>query len=239
MEKMSKRDLNICRIALAAALVLTLAALTEITSAESEIVVEPTIKEPIKNEPKIEESVPNKEPIEPEPEPEEIEEPEEPIVTEPEEPQVVEETLTFNSGQPAFDYYDIPLDEDLQDHIFLECEFYDVDPALIISIIKKESEFRDWVIGDNGRSYGLMQIQERWHEERMDRLQVTDLLNPYQNITVGVDYFAELLDTEKGVEWALMAYNGGPSYANKLRAKNIVSNYVKTVLGYCETLGRK
>ena len=156
-----------------------------------------------------------------------------------EEPKVINETPTIDTEQPEFDYYDIPLDEDLQDHIFLECEFYDVDPALIISVIKKESEFRDWVIGDNGRSYGLMQIQERWHEERMDRLEVTDLLNPYQNVTVGIDYFAELLDKEKGVEWALMAYNGGISYANKLRAKGIVSNYVKTVLGYSEELRRK
>lgn len=202
---------NIHYVLLATISVLMVAICIELASIDSENNTESEIKDTVKNEdkPKIEE------------------------------PKVVNETPTIDTEQPEFDYYDIPLDEDLQDHIFLECEFYDVDPALIISVIKKESEFRDWVIGDNGRSYGLMQIQERWHEERMDRLEVTDLLNPYQNVTVGIDYFAELLDKEKGVEWALMAYNGGISYANKLRAKGIVSNYVKTVLGYSEELRRK
>ena len=146
----------------------------------------------------------------------------------------VEEPIVVEVVEPV--YYDVPLDEDLQDHIFLECEARGIDPTLVISIINKESNFRESIRGDNGKSYGLMQIQKKWHVDRMEKLSVTDLLNPYQNVTVGIDYLTELLDRDKGVEWALMAYNGGPSYANKLEAKGIVSKYAKTVLAYSEEL---
>lgn len=164
-----------------------------------------------------------------------VPEPEEPI--EPIEPPVVEDEVVEEVEQET-GYYDVPLEEKLQDHIFSECEFYDVDPAVVVSIIKKESEFRTNVKGDKGRSYGLMQIQKRWHEDRMKRLGCKNLLNPYQNVTVGIDYLAELLDRGKGLEWALMAYNGGPSYANKLRAQGIVSKYAKAVIEYADSLER-
>lgn len=112
-------------------------------------------------------------------------------------------------------YFDVPLSEDLQDHIFSECEKYGVDPAIIIAMIERESTFRESVVGDNGNSFGLMQIQPRWHKARMERLNCDNLLDPYQNVTVGVDLLAELIDTGRGLDWALMAYNGGPGYANK------------------------
>lgn len=111
-------------------------------------------------------------------------------------------------------YFDVPLSEDLQDHIFSECEKYGVEPAIIVAMIERESTFNESIVGDNGNSFGLMQIQPRWHKARMERLDCNNLLDPYQNVTVGVDLLAELIDMG-GLDWALMAYNGGPSYANK------------------------
>lgn len=79
-----------------------------------------------------------------------------------------------------------------------------------------ESSYQADAIGDGGDSLGLMQIQERWHKERMERLDVDNLLNPYQNVTVGIDLLAELLDEYNGnVEMALMAYNAGRSGAEE------------------------
>lgn len=112
-------------------------------------------------------------------------------------------------------YFDVPLSEDLQDHIFRECEKYNVDPAIVVAMIERESTFRESVVGDNGNSFGLMQIQPRWHKARMERLGCHNLLDPYQNVTVGVDLLAELINMGRGLDWALMAYNGGPGYANK------------------------
>lgn len=133
-------------------------------------------------------------------------------------------------------YFDVALGHYLQDHIFEECDKYGIDPAIVIAMIERESDFRPSLIGDKGNSYGLMQINKKWHLARMKRLGVTDLLNPYQNITVGIDYLAEMYEYGKTIEWALMAYNGGPSYARKLTAKGVVSAYAKGVLERSEEL---
>ena len=129
-------------------------------------------------------------------------------------------------------YFDVPLDWELQDHIVTVCEEYEVDPSIIVAMIERESTFNADVIGDSGNSLGLMQIQPRWHKERMERLGCEDLLDPYQNVMVGVDYISELIGMGRGMSWALMAYNGGPSYANKMVAAGEVSDYALHILNH-------
>lgn len=137
---------------------------------------------------------------------------------------------------PVKMYYAVPLSEDLQDHIFTECAKYNIDPAIVIAMIGKESVYNEDAIGDGGNSHGLMQIQPRWHYDRIKRLGVTNLFNPYQNVTVGVDILAELFATGKSTEWVLMAYNGGRAYANEKIALGIVSDYANTVITNARTL---
>jgi soluble lytic murein transglycosylase-like protein len=136
-------------------------------------------------------------------------------------------------------YYDVPLSTDLQDHIFRVCEEYEVDPAVVISIISRESRFKSDAMGDGGESYGLMQIKKKWHVERMKRLGVTDLLDPYQNVTVGIDLLAELLHYGDSLEWALMCYNGGYSYADKRIKSGNISDYAKGVISMSNSLELK
>lgn len=83
---------------------------------------------------------------------------------------------------------------------------YGVCPELIVAIIEKESSGQ--VDAVNGDCKGLMQISERWHEERMERLGVTDLFVPYGNILVGVDYIMELAEEYEDLYTVLMIYNG-------------------------------
>lgn len=140
----------------------------------------------------------------------------------------IEETLSvtvepLEQYKPIF--YDVPLSEELQLHIFKECEKRNIAPALIISMIDQESDFDPSKIGDNGKSFGIMQIQPKWHSERMERLGCADLLNPYQNITVGIDYIAWLRDIDSDLYWVLMAYNAGPSKATEWQESDIVSEY--------------
>ena len=146
------------------------------------------------------------------------------------EPETIEEPVVELEPEPVVTYFDIPLDESLQDHIFAECARYDVDPAVVVAMIQRESGFRESVVGDSGRSFGLMQIQKKWHSGRMEKLGCDDLLDPYQNVTVGIDFLAELIGSGKGVEWALMAYNGGPGYANRLAGEGRVSDYAASVM---------
>lgn len=105
-------------------------------------------------------------------------------------------------------YYAVPLEPSLQEKIILACQEREIDPAVIIAMIERESSYKADAIGDNGNSFGLMQIQPRWHYQRMVELDCTDLLDPYQNITVGIDFLDELLD-KYSLEEALTAYNSG------------------------------
>lgn len=135
--------------------------------------------------------------------------------------------------------YNVPLDTELQLFIINLCEEHHIDPAVVMSVIDVESDFDADAVGDNGSSIGLMQIQARWHQERMDKLGITDLLDPYQNVTVGVDYLAELVDSYDGnMEKALMAYNAGQLGAyNNYFSSGVYSNeYSKEVLDQIETL---
>lgn len=111
--------------------------------------------------------------------------------------------------------YPVPLDEELQLFVVDECEKVSIAPEVVFAMIQRESIFRADAVGDNGQSFGLLQIQPRWHQERMDKLGVDDLLDPYQNIAVGVDYLAELVNRYEDIDMALMAFNAGPSGADK------------------------
>lgn len=126
--------------------------------------------------------------------------------------------------------YDVPLSAEIQRYIFNVSDYYGVDPALVIALIEKESSYNSSAIGDGGDSIGIMQIQPKWHAERMDRLGASDLFNPYENVSVGIDILAEYLAAGQGVEWALMAYNGGASYANRMTAEGKISNYAMSVI---------
>ena len=135
--------------------------------------------------------------------------------------------------------YNVPLDTELQLFIINKCEEHHIDPAVVMSIIDVESDFDADAVGDNGSSTGLMQIQARWHQERMGKFGITDLLDPYQNVTVGIDYLAELVDSYDGnMEKALMAYNAGQLGAyNNYFSRGIYSNeYSKEVLEDIEIL---
>lgn len=134
--------------------------------------------------------------------------------------------------------YDSPLDIELHNYIVAECEKNSIRPEIIFAMIQRESEFNVGTIGDNGQSFGLMQIQPKWHYEKMLELNCTDLMDAKQNVTVGINIFAELVAKGNGIEWALMAYNAGESNADKMAAQSIVSDYAKDVINLAENWGR-
>ncbi len=170
----------------------------------------------------------------------EPEKPMELIVEAAEESSVVEEPVyqTCVVQNETVWLYDVPLEADLQLHIIGLCKQYHIEPSVVMAMIERESNFRASVMGDSGNSYGLMQVQKRWHEERMERLGVTDLLDPYQNVLMGIDYLAELCERYEDIGMALMAYNAGPTGAkNHFWSKGIFENkYSSGVLERSEEL---
>lgn len=153
--------------------------------------------------------------------------------------EIIEESIDENSiiMPNKVIYYDVPMDKDLQDHIIRLCREYSLDPAIVFAMIDLESNFDPLEVGDGGDSKGLMQVQAKWHQDRMDELGVTDLFDPYQNVTIGIDYLGEMNRRGKSIEWVLMAYNGGPIYANRKVSQGIVTKYAERIIRDSKLIG--
>ena len=84
---------------------------------------------------------------------------------------------------------------------------YGISPELIEAVIYYESSGDPECHSEAG-AVGLMQIIPKHHRERMERLGVSDLTDPYDNILVGTDIIAELAEEYEAYD-ALAAYNCG------------------------------
>ena len=89
-----------------------------------------------------------------------------------------------------------------------------LDPYLVASLIRQESEFNPSAIS-HANAYGLMQLLPRTgkgeaKKEGLHHYSTDELLNPTTNIELGTHYFREMIDEFGGqVEYALAAYNAG------------------------------
>lgn len=97
--------------------------------------------------------------------------------------------------------------EEWEDYIEIVATEYNICPELIEAVIERESSWRPDAV--NGLCIGLMQINPEYHAERMERLGVEDLLDPYDNILVGTDFLAELFREYGDIYAVLMYYNAG------------------------------
>lgn len=125
--------------------------------------------------------------------------------------------------------YNVPLSAELQFHVMKECDGYNIAPAIVFAIMDEESDFNPSSVSGYG-DIGIMQINPKWHEDRMERFNCTDLMDPYKNITVGIDYLAWLRDINPEVCWVIMAYNKGPDKATELLNQGIINDYALSVL---------
>ena len=133
----------------------------------------------------------------------------------------------------GFVYYDLPeqyadkgyFPEKMQIYTRCLCKQNDVPYALVLALIERESGYEFDKVGDGGKSKGYMQIYEKWHTDRMQRLGCTDLMNPYQNVRVGIDFLSYLLKKYGTVQDALAAYNYGEKGAREHLWRNGVHVY--------------
>jgi soluble lytic murein transglycosylase-like protein len=89
---------------------------------------------------------------------------------------------------------------------------HDVDPLLVHSIIKVESNYNANAVSNKG-AQGLMQLTPS--TARM--LGVSNSFDPQQNIEAGVKYLKYLKDLYKDDRLALAAYNAGPGAVDKYK----------------------
>lgn len=106
------------------------------------------------------------------------------------------------------------------DYIQKECARYEIDPYLMLALIKTESKFDpNATSGKDAR--GLMQLQDetaRWCAEKMplDGFSLNQLYHAETNLTMGIWYYHYLYDRYgNNANTALAAYNAGPGNVNK------------------------
>lgn len=111
-------------------------------------------------------------------------------------------------------FYEVPIDIDLLDHIQGLCADYEIPVELALAVIETESSYQADAVSPVG-AVGMMQVIPEYHEDRMNRLNCTDLFDPYQNVTVGMDFLSELIEKYDGnLHKTLTAYNYGQKGAN-------------------------
>ena len=89
---------------------------------------------------------------------------------------------------------------------------YDIDPALINSVISTESDFNPKAVSSKGAG-GLMQLMPG----TASRLGVKNVFDPEQNIQGGVRHLRYLLDTfDNDLSLSLAAYNAGENLVQRL-----------------------
>lgn len=113
---------------------------------------------------------------------------------------------------------------------------YNFCPELIMAIIEMESGGDPNAVSTSG-CIGLMQIKPKFAKERMEKLEVADLYDPYSNILVGVDILSELAEKYDDLPTVLMAYNRGEySGAVEQAESGECSNYAKKIMARAEEL---
>jgi Transglycosylase SLT domain len=102
--------------------------------------------------------------------------------------------------------------DDLNAIVEKSARAHEVDPLLVHSIIKVESNYNTHAVSNKG-AQGLMQLTPS--TARM--LGVSNSFDPQQNIEAGVKYLKYLKDIYKDDRLALAAYNAGPGAVDKYK----------------------
>lgn len=147
----------------------------------------------------------------------------------------------------GFKSYEIPqeyekyggyLPEIVQVYLYCLCSQSGVDYATALGVIEVESSYHwDAVSGYGAKGY--MQVYQEAHKDRIKRLEISDIMNPYQNIRAGVDYLAELVDKYNGnYEKVLTSYRWGVTgaYVDYYSKDQTSCEYTEMVMAAAERI---
>jgi len=121
---------------------------------------------------------------------------------------------------------------------------YNLDPSFILSIIKIESGFNRYAVSPSN-ARGLMQLvpltakavayelEEKWDEKKLFEIRT--------NVRYGLYYFKKLEMKYGRKDYALAAYNFGPTYVDRIirEGDRIPSDYASKVLTWFNKLNQE
>lgn len=116
---------------------------------------------------------------------------------------------------------------DYSEYVYKYAQEYEVDPIMVFSIIKAESNFNPNVVSSSN-AIGLMQLMDTTAEEIAKKLEINfekgmSLYNPELNIMLGTKYFSNLMkEYNNNYLLALTAYNAGIGNVKKWIEQGII-----------------
>lgn len=128
-----------------------------------------------------------------------------------------------------------------QEYLWVICQEKNLDWVTMVALYEGESGYHFDIIGKAGDS-GYGQIVPSSNKELLEKLEITDILNPYQNILVSCTLMEWLLDEYEGnYAKALTAYNAGTGGAYKyyFSAGQDASPYAKGILKRVERIRKE
>lgn len=114
---------------------------------------------------------------------------------------------------------------------------YSLCPEVLQAIAWHESRYDETAEADG--CIGLMQVAERWHQDRIARLQVTDLHDPEGNMLVAADYLAELFSQYEDIGMVLMVYSGDSGADGYAVTGEGLSGYAQEIMEQASALERQ
>ena len=132
------------------------------------------------------------------------------------------QTVNSTVVDGGYKQYNIALSSELQQYAYNICKKYGIEYELFLAVMYKESRFNINAVGSN--SYGLCQIYATNISSLKNKLGITDIMNPYDNMTAGAyllsQYFANARKQVSGTAaieaYALNSYNMGENTYFKL-----------------------
>lgn len=122
------------------------------------------------------------------------------------------------------------LPEDLQEYTYYICQAYYIDFDFAMALMFAESSFKADVVSSTN-DYGLMQINACNHAELEDKLGITDIMEPHQNIRAGLYLLRGLFEKYDDAARVCMAYSLGEYGASVLWEQGVYStNYSNKIL---------
>ena len=134
-------------------------------------------------------------------------------------------SINSESVDGGFVDYNINFAQEYKQYAYNICKKYGIDYPLFLAVMYVESSFNP--NASNGGLYiGLCQVAATHLPNLSQTLGISDLYNPYDNMTAGAYLLSYYINANGSVEGGLASYGGGASYINLIlnTRQRLISN---------------
>lgn len=121
--------------------------------------------------------------------------------------------------EKTWDYKDLSdIDEEIQKICFLIAKDYQISPELLIAIIERESAGKINATNKNSGCIGLMQLNPKYINHYLERIEKTDAYDMETNIRIGCEILKDFQKIYSELPLVLMKYHGEKTAIEKFKS---------------------